>query len=151
MPSGNVLLVGPAGAGKSQAARALLAEATEPTIVADFSAIHAALTLAERGPDGRFPARTARTVALLPIAEYVRRAAITAATERDIAVIATNSDGDPERRAFLLGLLGPGAVQRVIDPGRDVVEARLADSLTGELSDDCGQAIARWYDRLNPL
>ena len=151
MPSGNVLLVGPAGGGKSQAARALLAEATEPTVAADFTAILSALTLAERGPDGKYPARTARTEALLPIAEYVRRVIITAATERNIGIVATSSDGDPGRRDFLLGLLGPGAVVRTLDPGRDVVSARLSDSVTGELSDDCARAVARYYDRLNPL
>ena len=145
----NVLLSGPAGAGKSQEARRLLAEATEPTIVADFSAIMAALTLAERGPDGKYPVRTSRTEALLPIAEYVRRAAISAATERDIAVITTSSDGDPERRAFLLGLLGPGAREILINPGRDVVEARLTDPISGELSEECNQAVNRWFSRVS--
>ena len=143
----NVLLVGPAGAGKSQEARRLLAEATEPTVAADFTAILAALMLAERGPDGLYPARTARTEALLPLAEYVRRTIITAARERDIAIVATSSDGDPGRRAFLLGLLGPGAVERVIDPGIDVVTARLADSQTGALSEECSQAVNRWFSR----
>ena len=55
---------------------------------------------------------------LLPIVEYTRRAVIGAAVARDIEVIATNSDGDPERRAFLLGELGAGATERIVDPGR---------------------------------
>ena len=63
-------------------------------------------------------------------------------------MIATNSDGDPARRAFLLGQLGTGALERVVDPGRDIVAARLADPSTGELSDECGDAIDRWYGRL---
>ena len=55
------------------------------------------------------------------------------AREREIGIVATNSDGSPARRAYMLGLLGPGAVERVIDPGRAVVEARLADA-AGNLS-----------------
>ena len=69
------------------------------------------------------------------------------AVNRDIAVIATNSDGDPERRAFLLGQLGAGAVERIVDPGRNIVEARLSDPETGVLSSECDQAIGRWYSR----
>ena len=56
--------------------------------------------------------------------EYVRRAMITGARGRDIAIVATNSDGDPERRRFLLEQLGPGARERIVDPGIDVVRNR---------------------------
>ena len=79
---------------------------------------------------------------------YVRRAIITGAVARDIEVIATNSDGDPARRAFLLGQLGTGALERIVDPGEAVVSARLADPETGELSDECDEAIGRWYTRI---
>ena len=114
-------------------------------MLVDFQAIHVALTGAERRSDGTYPLRDER---LLPITEYVRRAVIGAAVERDIGVVATNSDGDPERRAFLLGQLGPGAEERIVDPGRVAVEARLSDPVTFELSDDCSEAINRWYVRL---
>ena len=63
-------------------------------------------------------------------------------------MIATNSDGDPDRRVFLLGQLGPGAAERIVDPGRAVVAARLSDPETGELSDECDSALGRWYGRL---
>ena len=63
-------------------------------------------------------------------------------------MFATNSDGDSARRAFLLGELGTGAIERIVDPGRDIVSARLADPETGELSAECGAAIERWYGRL---
>ena len=66
----------------------------------------------------RFPLRDDR---LLPLTEYVRRAIISGAMARDIAVIATNSDGDSDRRAFLLDQLGPGATERIADPGEEVV------------------------------
>ena len=144
MPS--ILLSGPAGAGKSQEARRLLAETPGLSAVVDFQSLVVALQQLQRDPEtGRYPERDP---AILPLAEYLRRAALTAAREREIEVIATNSDGDPERRAFLLGLLGPEAVERVVDPGIEVVRARLADPLTGILSAECQQAIGRWYDRI---
>ena len=144
MPS--VLLSGPAGADKSQAARDRIAVAGAGLIVAaDFQSIYAALTLAERDSRGRYPARDP---ALLPITEYVRRAVISGARQRDIDVVATNSDGSPERRKFLLRELGEDAVEEVIDPGELIVEARLTDPVTGQLSEECAGAVRRWYGRL---
>ena len=140
-----ILLSGPAGAAKSALAWRLLADHPQLAVVADFQAVYAALTLVERDRNGRYPLRDDR---LLPTVEYVRRAIISGAIAREIDVIATNSDGSPERRAFLLSQLGDGATERVIDPGRDIVAARLADPQTGELSDECGDAIARWYGRV---
>ena len=141
MPS-RILISGPAGAAKSQTARRLRLEANEPTIIADFQAIYAAVSGDVRGPDGRYPLRDER---LLPITEYARRAVIGAARERGLGIIATNSDGDPGRGVFLLRELGAGAVERILDPGRDIVEARLSDPETGELSPECDAAIGRWY------
>ena len=82
------------------------------------------------------------------MAEHLRREAIDAAVSRDIDVVATNSDGDTDRRGALLKRLGPGATERVVDPGHDVVAARLTDPETGELSDECEAAIGRWYGRV---
>ena len=143
MPS--ILLSGPAGAAKSALARRLLAESTELAAVADFQAVYAAITGDLRGPDGRYPLRDER---LLPLTEYVRRAIITGAVARDIDILATNSDGDPARRQFLLDQLGPGASERIVDPGRAIVAARLSDPETGDLSSECGSAISRWYGRV---
>ena len=142
MPS--KLISGPAGAGKSQVAKDLLQAATAPTLVADFQSIVAALLLQERGPDGTYPPRPAW---VLPIAEYVRRALITGARQRGIDVIATNSDGDPDRRLFLLRELGPDATAEIIDPGEEVVTARLSNRKTGQLSGACRSAVDRWYKR----
>ena len=66
----NVLISGPAGSGKSAAARRLLREASEPTVAADFQSIVAAVLLQERGPDGKYPLRPDY---VLPLAEYVRQ------------------------------------------------------------------------------
>ena len=140
----SILISGPAGSSKSALARQLLADHPTLAVAADFQSIYAALALVERDPDGRYPLRDAR---LLPLTEYLRRAVLTGAVGRDIDVIATNSDGDPGRRAFLLSQLGAGAVEKVVDPGIEVVSARLSDSLTGELGTECEGAINRWYRR----
>ena len=141
----SILLSGPAGASKSALARQILEEQPGLAAVADIQAIVVALQLLQRLADGRYPVRNPE---ILPLAEYVRRSILTAARERGIFTISTNSDGDAARRAFLLNLLGPGAVERVVDPGIDIVRARLADPVTGDLGDDCNQAINRWYGRL---
>ena len=138
----NVLLSGPAGGGKSQAARDAAAAMPGPAVIADFSAIYAALTLARRDADGKYPDRPTPDP-LLPLTESIRQRTILTAVDRDIGVVATNSDGRADRRAYLLGLLGPGAVERVVDPGRAVVSARLAGP-TG-LSEACAAAVDRWY------
>ena len=140
----SILLSGPAGAGKSALARQLFEERAGLVVIADFQSLFVALTAGRRGPDGRYPLRDER---LLPLTEYTRRAVITGAIERDISVIATNSDGDPDRRAALLSRLGDGATERIVDPGEDVIKARLSDPITGELSDECQSAAARWYAR----
>ena len=141
----NILISGPAGGGKSAVAREELAAQASPFVAADFQSVVVALMLLERGADGRYPIRPGW---VLPLAEYVRRTIITAATNRDIGIIATNSDGASERRRFLLGQLGPGAIEKIVDPGRATVEARLADAATGDLSPQCNEAVNRWYARL---
>ena len=143
-----LLISGPAGANKSAAARRAWEDYRRTggtAALADFQSVYAALTGDRRGPDGRYPLRDK---SLLPLVEYVRRTIISAAQARDIYTIATNSDGNPERRSVLLNLLGAGATERILDPGRSIVEARLSNPETGDLSDECGQAVDRWYGRL---
>ena len=140
----NLLLSGPAGAAKSALARRLLADRPDLRVAVDFQAIVAALLLLERDRDGRYPDRPDW---ILPLAEYVRRAAITGAVQRDLGLIATNSDGDQDRRQFLLAKLGEGATEQIVDPGEEIVRARLADPMDGALSPECDGAIRRWYGR----
>ena len=146
----NLLISGPAGANKTAEARRVLEASTEPMVAADFQTILAALTLLERQPDGRFPPRRESQAAwLLPLTEYLRMAVIGAAQERGVDVVSTNSDGSPERRALLLSRLGPGSVERIVDPGLDVVTERL--SVNGTLSEQCREAINRYYGRIGTL
>ena len=139
----NTLISGPAGAGKSQLARELLAQAQGPGAIIDFQAIYAALLLLRPGGDGRYPERDPADAHLLALAEYTRRAMISGAREMDIEILATNSSGSPQRREYLRGLLGPGAVETVLNPGRAVVEERL--SVNGVLSQQCRDSVNRWF------
>ena len=140
----DILLSGPAGAGKTAEARKLLEAYPGPAVALDFQSIYAAVLLLERMADGRYPPREPQHQFAYPLVEYLRRAALTAARDREIEVVITNSDSSPERRAELMGLLKPGAREVVLDPGRAVVVERLSDA-DGNLSFQCGQAIARWF------
>ena len=85
-----VLLSGPAGAGKSQIARDTYARLGLPGVIIDFQTIYAALLLLERDPSGRYPERLASDTHVLAMAEYLRRAGITAARQRELYAIVTN-------------------------------------------------------------
>ena len=144
-----MLLSGPAGSGKSQEARRLLAAASAPTVMIEFQQIYAGLLGIDRLPNGRYPARRPQDSFVLPMAEYARLSIITGAIKQDLDIVLTNSDGDADRRAFLLGRLGPGATERVINPGIEVVTERL--SVQGTLDPQCRDAIQRWFGRIGTL
>ena len=141
-----LLISGPAGGGKSEAARQELAASGEPAVILDVQQIYAILLGLERDPStGRYPERREADAHALRLAEYIRRAAISAALVRGIRAITTNSDGDGERRRFLLGELGQGSTETVLDPGYDAITRRL--SVDGQLSSQCASARSRWFDR----
>ena len=144
--NGGILLSGPAGAGKSQRAQQIRRERPGPTVVSDFQSLYASVLQIERQANGRYPERKLPDDFVIPLIEELRRDLVEAAIQREIFVIATNSDGSPDKRAGLLSLLGPGSAETVLDPGITVVESRL--SVDGELSDNCKNAINRWYGRL---
>ena len=143
----NVLLSGPAGAGKSQAARELL-RAGKVDLAADFQSILAALLLLERDPvTGRYPQRDRAAERLIPLAAAVSSTIIAEARARGLTVVATNSNGSPLQRQRLIAELS-GASERIVDPGREAVRQRLADPVTGQTSRQCEAAYGRWYDNL---
>ena len=70
----NVLLSGPAGAGKSAAAKEILDAADAPTVVIDFQSLYASVLGIERDPEtGRYPERLLSQAYGLALAEYIRR------------------------------------------------------------------------------
>ena len=136
-------------AGKTQEARRLRAAAQGPTVLAEFQELYAAALGLRRDPaTGRYPERDPRDDWALPLAEYLRRVIITSAQDRQIDVITTNSDGDPERRELLLMFLGPGATEHVMNPGLEIIRDRLTFDLASEPSEQCQEAISRWYRRI---
>ena len=143
-----ILLTGPPMAGKTQEARRLLREAAGPMIAADFQQLLVAVMLLERDPGtGRYPERLASQAAwLLPLVESLRQTLITFARDREIGIVASNSDGSPARRAYLLSRLGVGASERILDPGFDVVTQRLSNP-DGTISEQCVEARDRFYSR----
>ena len=143
----SILLSGPAGANKSGAAQELLSAASVPTIMIEFQELYASCLGIRRNPEtGRYPPRRPQDAYALPMAEYLRQAAISGALAQELDIVLSNSDGDQQRRNFLLSRLGPGATERVVDPGISVVTERL--SVDGTLSDQCREAIQRWFGRI---
>lgn len=138
------LLAGPAGAGKSQAAAAML-EAGEVSVVADTTALWAALSGASRNASGKYPERADNDPALV-VARVVQTAAARQALESGFDVAVTTSrKGQAERWQTLAVNRGASFRQRILDPGREVVRSRLAET-DGNLSEACERAVARWYD-----
>ena len=143
---GGLLISGPAGGGKSARAKAALDASTEPAILLEFQELYAALLGIRRGPNGRYPERNPAHGYVVPLVEYIRQAAITAADARNLRVIMTNSDGSPIRRQNLLNRMGPGSVEQVLDPGIAEITRRLEEA-NGQLSQQCLDARDRWYLR----
>ena len=76
----------------------MLAQKAGPAVLIEFQELYADLLGIDRLSSGRYPERREQDAYALGITEYLRRAAISAARDREIDAIVTNSDGDPERR-----------------------------------------------------
>lgn len=138
-----ILIEGPAGAGKSQLTTLML-EAGEIAVLADTTELWAALSGAVRGPDGRYPVRLDDDLALA-VARYLKAVAVRVGLQEGADVAVTTSErGQAERWRRMAEEAGAPFAVRTVDPGRDVVEARLSDA-DGVLSEACRQAIGRWY------
>ena len=57
----------------------------------------------------------------------------------------TSRRGQVDRWSDVARAAGVEFDVRTVDPGEDVVRARLSDPETGVLSGECDQAIGRWY------
>ena len=138
------LFEGPAGSGKSQVSAESL-DAGEIELLFDVTAIWAALSGARRGPDGRYNPRSEDDPALAA-ALYVQAAGARFALEQGARVGVTTSRRDQvDRWQEVARAAGVDMSIRTVDPGRDIVTARLSDPETGILSEPCSRAIERWY------
>ena len=140
-----LLIEGPAGGGKSALLRELLA-AGEIDVAADVTALWAATGGHERDPaTGKYPVRS-ETDPALHTARYLQTVAAGFALRQGLNVaISTSRRDQVERwRAVAEEHSSPYYVQTV-DPGREVVQARLSDPQTGVLDPECESAISRWY------
>ena len=131
---------GPAGGGKSQYVERAH---TAGKVVIDFTRLYAALALVERGADGMYPVRVDGDP-LLPLVEAVKTFATREAARRELSGHVTTSDSSPGEVERLRELGARGEVV-TLDPGEEVIRARLADAETGALSPECGKALSRWY------
>ena len=131
------ILRGPVGSGKSQ-----LIREEKPEILADVTALWAAISGAERDADGLFPERRGDDPAL-EAARYMKAALVGFAARRGLRGIVTTSDSSPEA-VERLREQGATAGVRTVDPGEAVVRRRLA-APDGQLSPACEQAVGRWY------
>ena len=137
-----VLIEGPAGSGKSQEAARMLA-AGEAAILADLTALWAAMRGFERDADGKYPVRTEDDPALR-LSAFMRAAVVRQALREGLDTIVTS--GTPSmatRWALVAQETGSAFEVRTIDPGQQVVRERLA--VDGVLSSDCEKAVSRWY------
>ena len=94
---------------------------------------------------GLFPVRADADPALL-LALYTKTVVVRQALSEGVNVAVTSSSRSqlPHWRDIAESFAAHFAVT-TIDPGRQVVEARLSDAKTGRLSDSCATAIGRWY------
>ena len=135
MPGALLLVEGPAGSGKSQLVASMLT-AGEVDILADLTALWAAVRGIERLPDGRYPVRQDDDPAVRSgLAAYIRAAVVRQALRDDLRTVVTS--GTPETATRW-------ARVQTIDPGEEVARQRLAEP-DGTLSAQCARAIARWY------
>ncbi|MCY4360810.1 MAG: hypothetical protein OXE42_01295 [Gammaproteobacteria bacterium] len=140
-----LLIEGPAGGGKSELLRELLA-AGEIDLAADITELWAAVGGYERDPaTGKYPVRRENDPAL-SAARYLQTVAAGFGLREGYKVAVSTSQRDQVSRwAEVATRHNSGMSVRTVDPGREVVAARLSDPVTGELSADCDAAISRWY------
>ena len=138
------LVQGPAGGGKSAVTRDMLA-AGEIQLLADVTALWAALTGAVRGPDGKYPVRLPDDPGLRA-ALYLQATAAHHGLREGLDVAVTTSQRGQEARWGQVAAAESAPLHvRTVDPGEVVVRARLADAATGVLSSACDLAVSRWY------
>ncbi|MYC99171.1 MAG: ATP-binding protein [Gammaproteobacteria bacterium] len=139
------LIQGPAGGGKSQVVRDLVAAGTVQ-VVADITRTWAAVGGYERDEEGRYPVREDYDPAL-SIARYLQVVTVRRALEANADVAVTTSRrGQAARWISIADEHGTETLIRTVDPGEATVRQRLADVFGKPLSAECDRAVRRWYE-----
>ena len=143
-----IIVAGPPAGGKSNWIREQLAIDPE-WLVLDFGRLAVALMGHRRDPEtGRYPVRESGDPRLAFVGLFFARM-VQEARERGLKAFVTTTD--PSKIEELSRLAGAARVQR-IDPGREVVRARLEVLYEGEeVPGECGKAVSRWYGSLSGL
>ena len=138
------LIEGPPASGKSQLAMELL-ESGEADVQVDITSIWAALAGVVRGPDGRYPVRLDSDPAL-GLARYLRMTAVRQSLAMEINVVAsTTSPAAAEKIRDLVEEANETLRHRTLSIPELVARKRLADPVTGKLSDPCRKMIEDYY------
>ncbi len=148
MPGAIRLLRGPAGGGKSQRAKRLIEDGAAD-VQADYTALWAATRAVDRGPDGKYPTRTADDPSV-PMVSYLKAVVAREAVQRGLRILVTTSTGGDEevdRWRDVAREAGAAFDVETVDPGPAVARARLVDPETGELDPECEEALRRWYSQ----
>ena len=138
-----LLVEGPPGAGKSQEIARLMAS-DQLDMVADLTALWAAIGAFERGADGRYPVRE-DTDDLLAIGLYLKTVAVRQGLRRGLRVAVTTSARNQfEKWQEIASEAGVTVRAQALDVPYEVARARLEDG-DGELHPQCAAALERWY------
>ena len=141
-----ILIEGPAGGGKSELLREMLA-AGEIDVASGYHGNCGRQRAGyERDPaTGKYPVRL-ETDPALHTARYLQTVTAGFALREGYKVAVTTSQRDQlEKWTAVANRYDAPLSVRTVDPGREIVTARLSDPVTGNLSDECDSAIGRWY------
>ena len=132
-----VPIIGPAGAGKSQ----VIDNLRRPgQVLLDYTSLYAAVGGVQRDASGRYPVRVDGDPTIGLVAA-LKDYAVNEAVRRELDGYVTSSSRDDIERLEQI----TGQPAQIVDPGEEVTKARLADPITGVLSEECKKALRRWY------
>ena len=114
-------------------------------VLADFTAVYAAVTGVERDASGHYPVRESSDPRI-PVTAYLVGTITRQGLARGLRVVRTTSSSGRDvidASEALASEVGAEFRTETLDPGEAVARERLA--IGGQVSAACNQALARWY------